>query len=192
MSLFKRKKNDAQKKKLELELAEAAQEKLKTTKVTEVDPGTTESRVAALESGNLETIAKIEESRAASSTVAHHQHSMKEVNEMSDIRTTVEKWRSFYTERLQEKLGQREGIEGRKEKIRADLREMEELLTVLNEKVDEVLEERYEELVIEPINQKKGELSKKVAEIEEEAQQLEADVRCLNTALERLDGYIRE
>lgn len=192
MSLFKRKKDDAQKKELELELAEAAQEKLKTTKETEADLGATELPVAALENGNLETIAKIEESRTAPSTAAHNQHTMEEVNGMSDVRTTVEEWHSFYTEQLQERLGKREGIEGRKEKIRADLREMEELLKVLSENVDEAFEDRYKELVIQPINQKKEELNRRVVEIEEEARQLETDVRCLSTALERLGERTRE
>ena len=110
---------------------------------------------------------------------------------MSDVSTTAEEWRDFYKEQLEEKLGQRKEIESKREKLKADLGEMEELLTILDQGVDEALEERYGKVVIEPFNQKKDELSRKMAEaLQEETQQSEADIRCLSTALERLEGYI--
>ena len=109
------------------------------------------------------------------------------------ITAVASEWHNFYTERLGEKAEQRKEIEDRKEKLRADVRELEEVLMTLNENVDEGvegLEERYEKLVIEPIRQNQHELDKKMDEIEEESKQLETDISCLTTALERLGGYV--
>jgi len=194
MSLFgRKKKDDAERKKLELELAEAAQEKLKIAKVVETEPGATEPGATAPESDDSEVTAEAEGSDAAPSIEVDHEHNIEEVNEMSDVSTTAREWHDFYKQRLEEKLGKRREMEGRKEKFRADLREMEELLAVLNKEVDEALEERYKKVVIEPINEKRNELNRKMAAaLEEESQQLEADIRCLSTALERLEGYIRK
>jgi len=192
MNLFgRKKKNDDQRKKLELELAEAAQEKLEATEVTGIDPGTTESDVAVPESDDSEVIAETEGSDITPSIEVHHEGNIEEANEMSDVSTMAEEWRDFYKEQLEEKLGQRKEIESKREKLKADIGEMEELLTILNQGVDEALEERYGKVVIEPFNQKKDELSRKMAEaLQEETQQSEADIRCLSTALERLEGYI--
>jgi hypothetical protein len=194
MSLFGRKKKDeTERKKLELELVEAAQEKLKGTEVTGADPEATEADVAVPESDDSEVIAKTEGSDTTPSIEVQHEHDMEEVNEMSDVRTTAKEWYSFYKEQLEEKLGLRKEMESKREKLRADLREMEELLAVLNKGVDEALVERYGKVVIEPINQKRDELNRRMAEgLDEESQQLEADIRCLSTALERLEGYTRE
>jgi hypothetical protein len=196
MSLFGRKrKDDDERKKLELELAEAAQEKLRGTEATGADPEATQPGIAVPESDDSEVIAKIEGEGldTTPSEEVDHEHDMEEVSEMSDISTTAKEWHGFYKERLEEKLGQRREMESRREKLREGLREMEELLAVLNKDVDEALGERYERVVIEPINQKKDELNRRMAEaLEEESQQLEADIRCLSTALERLEGYVRE
>jgi len=99
-------------------------------------------------------------------------------------------WHNFYTERLNEKAEQRKEIESRKERLRADARRLEGVLMILNEDVDEGSEERYRNLVIEPIRQNQDELNKKMNAIEEESAQLEADINCLTTALERLRGYV--
>jgi hypothetical protein len=109
---------------------------------------------------------------------------------VSEETTAVAKeWHSFYTQRLEEKAEHRKEIEDRKEKLRADTRKLEEVLTILNEKVDEGLEERYQNLVVEPIKRKQDELDEKMGEIEEESKRLDADVICLITALEKLKGY---
>lgn len=194
MSLFgRKKKDDTERKRLELELAEAAQEKLRGTEVTGADPEATEADAAVPESDDSEVIAETEGSDTTPSIEVQHEHDMEEANEMSDVRTTAKEWQSFYKERLEEKLGQRREMESKREKLRADLREMEELLAVLSKDVDEALGDRYDKVVIEPINQRKDELNRRAAEaLEGESQQLEADIRCLSTALERLEGYIRE
>ena len=194
MSLFgRKKKDDTERKKLELELAEAAQEKLKGAEVTGTEREATEPGVAVPESDDSEVIAETEGSDTTPSIEVDHERDAEEVNEMSDVKTTAKEWYGFYKERLEEKLGQRKETESKREKLRADLREMEELLAVLNKDVDEALVERYGKVVIEPINQKKDELNRRMAEaLDEETQQLEADIRCLSTALERLEGYTRE
>jgi len=194
MSLFgRKKKDDTERKKLELELAEAAQEKLKGAEVTGTEREATEPGVAVPESDDSEVIAETEGSDTTPSIEVDHERDAAEVNEMSDVKTTAKEWYGFYKDRLEEKLGQRKETESKREKLRADLREMEELLAVLNKDVDEALVERYGKVVIEPINQKKDELNRRMAEaLDEETQQLEADIRCLSTALERLEGYTRE
>ena len=194
MSLFgRKKKDDTERKKLELELAEAAQEKLKGAEVTGTEREATEPGVAVPESDDSEVIAETEGSDTTPSIEVDHERDAEEVNEMSDVKTTAKEWYGFYKDRLEEKLGQRKETESKREKLRADLREMEELLAVLNKDVDEALVERYGKVVIEPINQKKDELNRSMAEaLDEETQQLEADIRCLSTALERLEGYARE
>lgn len=194
MSLFgRKKKDDTERKKLELELAEAAQEKLKGAEVTGTEREATEPGVAVPESDDSEVIAETEGSDTTPSIEVDHERDAEEVNEMSDVKTTAKEWYGFYKDRLEEKLGQRKETESKREKLRADLREMEELLAVLNKDVDEALVERYGKVVIEPINQKKDELNRSMAEaLDEETQQLEADIRCLSTALERLEGYTRE
>ena len=194
MSLFgRKKKDDTERKKLELELAEAAQEKLKGAEVTGTEREATEPGVAVPESDDSEVIAETEGSDTTPSIEVDHERDAEEVNEMSDVKTTAKEWYGFYKDRLEEKLGQRKETESKREKLRADLREMEELLAVLNKDVDEALVERYGKVVIEPINQKKDELNRRMAEaLDEESQQLEADIRCLSTALERLEGYTRE
>lgn len=194
MSLFgRKKKDDTERKKLELELAEAAQEKLKGAEVTGTEREATEPGVAVPESDDSEVIAETEGSDTTPSIEVDHERDAEEVNEMSDVKTTAKEWYGFYKERLEEKLGQRKEMESKRERLRADLREMEELLAVLNKDVDEALVERYGKVVIEPINQKKDELNRRMAEaLDEETQQLEADIRCLSTALERLEGYTRE
>jgi|GEM_PF-6710792 len=194
MSLFgRKKKDDTERKKLELELAEAAQEKLKGAEVTGTEREATEPGVAVPESDDSEVIAETEGSDTTPSIEVDHERDAEEVNEMSDVKTTAKEWYGFYKDRLEEKLGQRKETESKREKLRADLREMEELLAVLNKDVDEALVERYGKVVIEPINQKKDELNRRMAEaLDEETQQLEADIRCLSTALERLEGYTRE
>ena len=194
MSLFgRKKKDDTERKKLELELVEAAQEKLKGAEVTGTEREATEPGVAVPESDDSEVIAETEGSDTTPSIEVDHERDAEEVNEMSDVKTTAKEWYGFYKDRLEEKLGQRKETESKREKLRADLREMEELLAVLNKDVDEALVERYGKVVIEPINQKKDELNRRMAEaLDEETQQLEADIRCLSTALERLEGYTRE
>jgi hypothetical protein len=98
-------------------------------------------------------------------------------------------WHSFYKERLGEKLERRKEIEDQKEKLRASIRKLEEALVILNKEVDEGLEERYERLIMEPIKQDQDELNKQIDDVEESGQ-LDNDISCLTTALERLRGYI--